>query len=373
MGTMDTLERGVRVVTRYWGLAMVPLLWDLFQWWWACWGVLLGINTSWHWRMGPQAASTSNFQIKFTLPGSFPSIEQLGITLGPHPAPETGFHLLALVLGVVFLVAATFVRGGYLGCLNASLTGKPVRWPAFAYYGRYYFLRLMSLTLVILFISFLTGLFALVIQGPVFVLVLPVFMVFFIFMDYALVVEDLTVGEALSRGPQVLWSGRGIFVGFIFVSLLLTGSLTWLLNYLGPLRVLLALILYPWLGTGLVAAFMDGYRQVAAPGESSTQAFPSEMSLQHPSWTKPLAWLGLIIFFLPVFLLPWSQGSSKYLWAYLPWHRPVLEWKGYNIHTPYFQNLTSKHASTRTMALPTNFWYHYIIDTGAGKGPLLAW
>ncbi|MFZ5825942.1 MAG: hypothetical protein ACOY94_16730 [Bacillota bacterium] len=243
---------GFALVRRHPWLPLFPLLWEALLLGLA----YLGVPASWAVHplalhgaqelQGPSAGGIRGF-----LPGALPSLSDLQVATGP--ATTAGAPSLFGVLAIPLLSAG--VTALFLGVMAEALGSERVEarlvirraWRGLP--GLY--------TLNLLFWGLTHAL--PVLTGAVFMIL---FWLFFGLLPFVLVGLDLPLLTALSRAPGLLWGHLGAWWGLTWRCLLTTFlvSLPWML---AEKPTWVALAIYPWLGTALVAGAVTLTRSLA--------------------------------------------------------------------------------------------------------------
>lgn len=214
-----------------------------------------------------------DFNIKFTIPSSLPSLTQVL----PDVATESGFYgsvTLSAIFGggfflvvyyLVFLFVNAYLKGGYLGCILVGLRGGDVNIDCFLHNAGKYFSRFLAQSLIFLAAASILGLLILNLGFLSFVFLLVFLAAFFLFAlwDYSLVAEDMGVVDAAEKSWHLFLNNPVGIISFLLPILLITGGFSILANYLAttPL-VVLAMIVYVFLGTGFIFSLMSYYLEI---------------------------------------------------------------------------------------------------------------
>ncbi|HYF93661.1 MAG TPA: hypothetical protein VD969_15715 [Symbiobacteriaceae bacterium] len=237
------LSLGWAALTRYPVLFVIPVIWEL------------AASTLVRLLLGPaQAAAGRNFTVKFLLPPSLPAGAELigqGNKLGANQA-----GVLSILLAFLALMASAFVTAGYLHLLQGALRGTAPTWEQFVQGVNRFGGRLLQWHLLLGAVLLVTGLVA-VALGPVGIILLIALLlaaIFLFLVEWLIVVQDMSLGEALSASPGWVRGRFGDLFPIALVSVGLSAGLSLLLSGTGLNSILLASPLWGWFGTWLALA-----------------------------------------------------------------------------------------------------------------------
>lgn len=228
---------------RYPLLALAPVLWE---WLYKVLLVLTGyFPVSW--------AANKGFQVKLQLPPALPSADDLvGQTslTGPGSPPW--------VLMIVAGLASALVQAGYLHLLRSAVEGRAPSAGAFAdgvnrYAGRYLLWRLIvtSVLMVAALLATSMGVVGVALLLIAFVLAIPFYLV-----DFLIVSEDLSLGEALHLAPGRLLENLPALARVALVSVIASAALSALFTSTGVRTVWVVSPVWSWVGTWLALAVL---------------------------------------------------------------------------------------------------------------------
>lgn len=249
------LSRAWETLSRYPSLALIPLVWELLTHWP---GLLAG-------RAESAPPGTRTVQLKALLPSGLPSggkllgdtfsVSTSGISPG-FLGPAAITMLIGLAAAILIALAGAFVTAGYLYLLRLALKNEPptlnLFWEGLMHFGRrilLFNLIVFGIVLAIMGLALLLGPVALILA-----LVGLVLAVVYILVEFLIIVEDLSLGEALRLAPARLQEHFGQLFPIGLVSLALSALISLTLSGLGLKTIFLAGPLWAWLGTWLALA-----------------------------------------------------------------------------------------------------------------------
>lgn len=235
--------------------------------------------------LNPQFLTPSNPSVEFTLPMPFPSLSQVqGQTSASppffplYPPPALGqlsAPVLLLILGVQSYVAA-----GYLATLEMVRRGDTSR--RFLGGANYLFSRIFAFNaLIAVFLLLLEPFLRGYEQGPftsLFILSALLILLYFLFLTpFIVVVDDLSLGDALRQSMQLALQSRQevlpYCLAYAAITLLASAAVILLLP-LPMVGTLISAGLYSLLGTALVASTLHLYDELR-PKEAVAAKVPS--------------------------------------------------------------------------------------------------
>ena len=252
---MDSpLSRAWEALTRYPALVLVPIAWDLVGA-----GVLLLFGA----RPVPETGRKIDF--RFLLPPDLPSGTEL-LGSGPNLMNQSAVGTVAFV---VMAVATAFVTAGFLHLLAGALAEIPPTWDRFADGVNRFGGRLL-LWGVILMLFLVVGVFFATALGPAAILlgiIGLVAVVLLYLVPFLIVLEDMSVGEAVSAAPTRLMSEFGALLPVALTSLGISVGLSVLLSVINLRTMWLASPLWGFFGTFLALAVVAVVRPQKAVSE----------------------------------------------------------------------------------------------------------
>lgn len=236
---MDSpLSRAWQALTRYPVLVLLPIAWDL---------VAAGLL----WLLGNEPARETGrkFNVQFLLPPDLPTGTEL-LGAGPN---LMGFSAVGMLLAVAVAVATAFVTAGFLHLLAGVLAEIPPTWDRFVeglnrFGGRLLLWGLILMTFIVVGVFFATAL------GPVAILLAIIGLVAAVLLylvPFLIVLEDMSVGEAVSHAPSRLMSEFADLFTVALTSVLLSAGLSLFLSLINLRTMWLASPLWAFFGTYL--------------------------------------------------------------------------------------------------------------------------
>ena len=269
-----TFSRALEALRRNFGLVLVPVLLDLFSLFMVFF--LLGEGVG---RIPPD-----QFRVKFALPTVPPSIAnvteidfwRLDLGVGGWEVLDRlgGAGLQVFFLLVISFLVGSFATGGFLGLLKEGLAGRKATVQGFLPHGRYFWKRfiLLQLLLALVFVVSLIFLLPLIIftraLGALLIaLAFLAVAALLIFVEYALVDEDLEILPALDRSVHtVAGNFRPVLLHILGVAAI-NFLASFLVNAMGQFSLLPAILVYAPVGTYGVLVLYCLYRDLHGEDE----------------------------------------------------------------------------------------------------------
>jgi hypothetical protein len=254
------LSRGFELAFKYYPLALLAAVLDLLN---------LGDIGRRH---------VPDFHLKLTIPSALPSLTQV---LQDPPGSGATWNLnlpfgymggVGLLLLIAFILLNAYLKGGFLGCVLEGLRERPVNREVFLDYAGRFWTRYLVQSIIVLAAVLFLGLLAMGIGPLAFVLILALLAAFFllVFWDYSLVKDDLGVVDAAERSWRLVAAHPGPVLLFLLPVLLVVAVFSILANALAatPL-VLVAVLVYAFLGTAVIFGLMSYYLELTGEGEEA--------------------------------------------------------------------------------------------------------
>lgn len=257
-------------------------------------GILLGVDlqpfTSF--RFGETPGSDVLFQ--FTLPVIIPLIEDMNQSLSFLPSPGSEHWFLITTTILVYQAIMSFTIAMYLGSIKKVLFPERQTGASPIQMGAYYFRRIFWFQLF--FYLLLIGAFFLLVSFLPLGILLLFLVIIFSLTPYLIVLEDKSLGEALSDSPTYLKRYFVKFIPLAFAALLATFVLSLVLQGLSESTMYyMMLVGYTFIGSGFIAAFMYLLDRCIRKDESEMNDM---VSYRYPRWKK-------VVLLVLIFLLPW--------------------------------------------------------------------
>lgn len=247
----SNLSRAWETLCRFPVLVLIPLLWDLVNYM-----AVAGLGLI---AVLPPGRS---IQVKFLFPSTLPTgagliggDAQINLLPGALPPLAT---LLALIgtIAVTALLGA-LITGGFLYLLTGASRGEAPSWDRFRegvgrFGPRIFLLHLavVGIGLIAFLIAWIVGFGILILFGLTALIVGVVYSL----TTFLMVVEDLSLGEALSAAPARLGQHLSALVPILLVSLGLSALCSAILTSTGLRTIFLAGPLWAWFGTWITLA-----------------------------------------------------------------------------------------------------------------------
>lgn len=245
---MDSpLSRAWQALTRYPALILVPIVWDL-----------VGAGVLRLFQGEPAREAGRKIDVRFLLPPDLPSGTEL-LGSGPDLASQSAVGMLAFV---AMAVATAFVTAGFLHLLAGALAEIPPTWDRFAD-GLNRFGGRLLLWGVILMLVLVVGVFFAAALGPVAILLAIIGLVAAILLylvPFLIVLEDMSVGEAVSAAPSRLVSEFGALLPVALATMGISVGLSFLLSVINLRTMWLASPLWAFFGTFMALAVVEAVR-----------------------------------------------------------------------------------------------------------------
>jgi hypothetical protein len=258
----DALGKGSDVIRKNYWLLIIPIISDMLLL------VIKYLSTG----VFIDTARIPQFQLKFALPTALPSLKNVidafpdlisyntntgfqntVLTLtNTIPQPWKNIYMVCCLL--LFAIFTAFLRGGLLGSMVKTYkTGEKATLKDFIFFSRYYWSRFLGLNIL----GFLAILVALAFIPIVFIYFIASLFIFY--LSYALVWDDVSVLEAISRAVSRFTSRFGNTLGFMIYIAFFLGLLSLIVVPLSRFNVFLGSILYNVCACYFVAAILIMY------------------------------------------------------------------------------------------------------------------
>lgn len=246
-------------LSRVKGLAMYPIFFDLTAF-------IIGLAiVGFH--------GTSKFTLKFSLNTGLPSISNVvdqslmanGMIFSTNGAAIPAVMILAFI---VFLPLGSFIQGGFIGLLyNLVFVSETVSFREFMNYGKKYWLRFLILQLIIMAVLILGILLAIVLSiigALLFLIGFFILRIHYIYWEFTIVVEDLSVREAFIKSREYFTNRVSDTVSIILSIIGLNLLFGILVNSMwNPVVFFISILAYGYLASGLQIALMMSLQQIS--------------------------------------------------------------------------------------------------------------
>lgn len=211
--------------------------------------------------------STSTFTLQFSLNPGLPSINHVieqnvmvnnGLYFSSDP---DAFPMAMLFTSIFFLLIGAFIQAGFIGLLyHAIFTQGRISFQTFLKYGSRFWSRLLLVEVIVIVVMIVGGLFTIPfgLYGIVaFLLALFILRILFIYWEFTIIVEDISVIHALKRSWQYFRNRVPETMNVIVTILLLNLLVSFLVNSIWNIvTFVLAIFVYGYLATGLQVTLM---------------------------------------------------------------------------------------------------------------------
>ena len=173
------------------------------------------------------------------------------------------FHASAFVLfwAIVFFLIHAFFQGGYIGLLKDCALGRTVTFQRFLEYGGRFFGRFILLEILVLAVTalamfLLTGILRFL-GMLIFLVLFFILRILFIYWEFTVVSDDLSVCEAFVRSRKYFQSRSNTVFAIIGTMLLNNAIFAFLVNaFWNPVPYVLFLLLYDYVASGIQLSLM---------------------------------------------------------------------------------------------------------------------
>jgi len=247
---------GVRVVNRNPLILLIPILIDAVKF------ITFYMGYVYHFLPGlePTTGIEAGKDFYRVIPRIPPTIEDV-LTIEWMPMADRALtyapEIIALL--VISIIISAFFKGSYLGMLRLAVKDEKVVVKDLFENGKYYFVRFFVLWTVLALVNILFAYFALITQSMVFIIVVSLVVMFYILLEYSIVIEDLTLINAIARAPQVLASSFIRFAGLFIIAVVINWLLSMVVNAAGTAVLILGILLTAYINTVIIAAVIEMY------------------------------------------------------------------------------------------------------------------
>lgn len=249
---MMYLNKGFALTQKFYLLILVPIVLDLLQ-------------------LGDILRRVQGFNIRFTVPSAIPSLTQVlaesrhgagsGITVN---IPYSYLGGAFLIIFVVSLIAGSFLKGGFLGCVLEAIYEKEISIETFIKYAKEFFTRFLLQSLLMFILMVVIFPFVLVLGPTAFILFIGIVILFLhlIFWDYIIVAENLKLIDAAQVSLKLVSQNFKKVFTFILPIILSTAIFSIVANAVvaaSAVFAIISIVFYAYLGTVVVFAMMSFY------------------------------------------------------------------------------------------------------------------
>ncbi len=268
-------SQALEALRRNFGLVLVPVLMDLLSLL-----MVLFLLGEWVGRIPPD-----QFRVKFaipTVPPSISNVTEINFLRLDFSASAGGWEVIDRIVGtggpfllmlVISFLVGSLVTGGFLGLLKDGLVGIKATVQGFFAHGRYFWKRLLLLQLLLVLVLILSLVFLMplifIARALGAILIALAFLaaaVLLVFVEYALVEEDLEILPALDRSVRTVAANFGPVLLHILGVAAINLLASFIVNAMGQFSLLLAVLVYAPVGTFGVMVLYCLYRDLHGGG-----------------------------------------------------------------------------------------------------------
>jgi len=329
---INDLLPGFKKIRFIWAAVFIPLLWDILQLVFINMSGFLGYNLHLDHIFALLKIDIRGWNFSVLMPQPLPSIQQMNM-LKSFNQDATVFNYTwsgYLAYGA-YLFFSGLVMAGFLGTIKDSVRNRAPRYSTGLQFAWYYGPRLF---LILGFQALFHGLLKLLesfllINVMIFNIMIFCLDVIIIFTCYIAVAEDYGVIEALSEIPFMFIRHIRYFGKFVLSLILVASAFFTAFNKIGPWAWLIALMVWPGIGTVLAYDIMTFINEVVLKEPLENQP-REQLRGYRQNFIKSLV---LIAILATIAGVPNVISKSQFIPALLPWHEPVMEKQGYIYQT----------------------------------------
>lgn len=288
----------------------------------------LGYNLYLHESLGLWSLKINQLNFSVVPPSLLPSIQDIGLleNISNNSLSFYNKSWEALLAFGAFLFLSGLVCGGFYGTLKDSFRNRKPSLKTFKQFAWYYGPRFF---IILLFYNLFTLTAMVFVDSAKVNYITFALKIFFVFLPYAIVMEDRGFFEALAAAPQVFLRYFRYFTGTLVKVLTVSTIFTLSIQWLGDSGLILALSLWPFIGTGIIYSIMCFFDDIVMKEPVAER--PREHFRGYGKSTLNT----VIIVFLVVTVagMPTFISNIGYAYTIMPWHRPVLNRDGFIYQT----------------------------------------
>jgi len=324
---INDLLPGFKKIKFIWAAVFIPLIWDILQLIFINLSGFLGYNLHLDHIFGLLKVNIKGLDFGLLVPQPLPSIQQMNMLKAFNQSTAAFNYTWTGYLAYgAYLFLSGLVMAGFLGTIKDSIRHRSPRYSIVLQFAWYYGPRLF---LILAFQVLLHGILTLLESHLIIKVMLFFIDIVFIFSCYLVVAEDYGVAETLLEAPFILIRHRVNFGKFVLPLIIVASIFFTIFNKIEPWAWLVALLIWPAMGTILAYDIM---------------AFINRVFLKEPLEEQPrerlrgyrqniFKSLVLIATLATIAGVPNVFSKSQFIPALLPWHEPVLEKQGYIYQT----------------------------------------
>jgi len=304
------------------------MFWDIFKLIAIYMSRFLGYNLYLHESFGLLTLEINHWKISVIPPSLLPSIQNLDLltTIADNSLGFFNKSWEAIVAYGAFLIMSGLVIGGFYGTLKDSFRNRRPNLKTFTQFAWYYGPRFF---IMLLFYNLFTLTAMIFIDSAKVNNIIFVLKVFFIFLPHIIVMEDYGFVEALTAAPQIFIRYMKCFTKTFAKVLTVSTIFALLFKWLGDLGLIMALLLWPIVGTVITYAIMTFFNDIVMKEPIAER--PREHIRGYGKSTLNIAMIVLLL--ATVAGMPTFIGKIGYTYTMMPWHRPVLNRDGFIYQT----------------------------------------
>lgn len=294
---------GFKSVIKYPFLLIIPIAIQVMFSFLLGFGILLGFDFQPASSLNVGDTHESDMLFQITLPMIIPMIEDMHQSLTFLPSIGSESWLLSVFMFIIYHVILSFAISIYLGSMKKIFVPGSHHKQSFIQLGAHYFGRIF-LFQIFFYLLMLASFFLLTNFWPVGIILLFVSMIFSL-TPYIIVLEDIALGDAISASSKYL---KRYFIRFIPLAL---GALfttfvfsTFLFNLSEATKYYVVLIVYTFIGSGYIAAFMYLLNR-CIKGDKVAQDI--RFQGQDPHWKNIM--IAILIIILPLLGAKFANGE----------------------------------------------------------------
>lgn len=318
----------INTLARLWPVTLVPLFADLFKISVLYMSRFLGYNLFLHESFGLLSLQINETSLPFVPPSLLPSVQSLGLL---EHISKSGLSFYnksweaMLALGA-FLFLRGLLSGGFYGTIKDGFRYRSPSLKAFTQFAWYYGPRFFIMLLFYYLLALSSRVF---LDSARVNILLFLLKILFIFLPSIMVMEDYGFFEALAAAPKVFFKHFSYFFGRLLVIIIINSLFALLLQWLGASALILALLVWPIVGTGIIYAIMYffNYEVMKEP--------VAERPREHiRGYGKSIVNTAIVLLLLTTVVgMPTFIRKIGYINALMPWHKPEITREGFIYQT----------------------------------------
>jgi hypothetical protein len=309
----------INTVTRLWPVILVPLFTDLLKISALYLSRFLGYNLYLHESFGLLALKIKETNIPFVPPSLLPSVQSLGLLEHISDSSLSFYNKSweAMLAFGAFLFLRGLLCGGFYGTVKDGFRYRRISLKAFTQFAWYYGPRFFIM-LIFYYLFALTS--RVFVDSARVNTLLFLLKNLFIFLPCTIVMEDYGFFEALAAAPQVFFRHFRYFISTLAKILIINTVFASLFQWFGAPGLILALFVWPIVGTGIICAIMYffNYEVMKEP--------VAERPREHiRGYGKSIVNTAIIVLLLAnIAGMPTFVRKIGYTHFLMPWHQPVI-------------------------------------------------